>query len=639
MVLQSIRERLTGILAFIILGILVIPFAFVGVNSYFTSDNENVVARVNDEDITLSEFTQSYANYRQRMQSIMGTAYDPEQFDTLVARREHLDALIDQAVLAQAVQGIGLDVTDERLAEEIRQLPAFQIDGEFSPEVYQSRLAAQGMTIPGFEREMRTQLVMGQLPRSILGSSFATAQELRDYVRLQDQRRTFRSVLVAPIEDPAAPDPDEAEIQAYYETHPDAFQSEEQVLIEYLELNAVDAASGTEPDDEFLRNRFEQQKARFISPEQRLVSHILVEVSASADEATKETARQEAEELAERARAGEDFAELARSHSDDIGSAESGGDLGWMEPGVMSESFEEAMYALSLDSPVSDPVQTGFGWHVIQLRDIRPAEGMDFEQARAILIEEHQAEEAEREFLDKADRLVDLIYEDPTTLEAAALDLGLEVQTAGPFSRAGGEGIAANPEVVNTAFSDLVLVQGSVSDPIDLGVNHMVLIKVREHMPAALRPLEEVRDDIIARIRAERAQQAARERAEAILAEARQDGADLEAIASRYGLEVTLTESANRQNFVPDRRVVEQVFQLPAPAEGSVEMAVVEATDGYAMVELQSVRDGSLEQGATLSEQQYRRQIANAAASIEAEGFMRQLRNAARVEVFEDRLE
>lgn len=639
MVLQSIRERLTGILAFFILGILVIPFAFVGVNSYFTSGNENVVARVNDEDITLAQFTQSYTNYRQRMQSIMGAAYDPEQFDTLIARREHLDALINQAVLAQAVDGIGLDVTDERLAREIRELPAFQLDGEFNADLYQSRLTSQGMSVPGFEREMRTQIVMGQLPTGIMSSSFATPAELQEYVRLQDQRRTFRSVRVRPADDPEAPELAETDIQAYYEQNAADFRSEEMVVIEYLELSAVDTRSGVELDDEFLRNRFEQQKARFISPEQRLVSHILLEAGASADEASKETARQRAVDIAARARAGEDFAQLAQEFSQDIGSAENGGDLGWIEPGMMSDSFEEAMYTLTLEAPVSDPVQTGFGWHVILLRDIQPSEGMNFEEAREILIAEHQAEESEREFLEKADRMVDLIYEDPTTLEAAALDLGLDVQAVGPFSRAGGEGIAADPAVVTAAFSDLVLAQGSVSDPIDLAENHMVLLRVREHLPAEVRPLSEVRDEIVSRIRAERALKAARERAEALLASVEQQGLDLAAAAEQEGLEVTVTEEANRRNFVPDRKVVEEVFQMPAPAEGAVILQVVEASDGFAVVELQSVREGSLEEGAALSEQQYRRQLANAAASAEAQGFMRQLRNAARVEIFEDRLE
>ena len=195
-----------------------------------------------------------------------------------------------------------------------------------------------------------------------------------------------------------------------------------------------------------------------------------------------------------------------------------------MAPGVMSDSFEEAMYALSLESPISDPVQTGFGWHVILLSDVLAAEGLSYEEARATLIQEHHDEESEREYLAKADMLVDLIYEDPTTLDSAALDLGLDVQEVGPFSRAGGEGVAANPEVVKAAFSELVLLQGTASDPIDLARNHIVMIRVKEHLPAAVRALGEVREQIIDNILADWAMDGAKARADQILASLADEG-------------------------------------------------------------------------------------------------------------------
>lgn len=639
MVLQSIRDRLTGILAFFILGILIIPFAFVGINSYFSSGTENLVARVNDTEITVNEFTQSFSNYRNRMRSLMGESFDPVAFESIVERRRHLDSLIDQELLTQAVSEIGLDVDDERLAQEIRDLPAFQLDGVFNQEVYLNRLAGQGLTVSQFERQMRTQYVMSQLPTGLLSSSFSTTGELQKFVSLQEQTRSFRSVIVDPVEAPDAADPTSEEIQAYYDANPEVFQSEEMVTIEYLELDTVNISAGTEPDDEFLRARFEDQKGRFISPEQRLVSHILVEAAATADEAVIETARQEAQDLADRARAGEDFAELAQAHSDDIGSAEIGGDLGWLEPGIMSESFESAMYALTLDNPVSDPVQTSFGWHVIQLRDIEESSGMSFEEARPILIEEHQAEEAEREFIEKADRLVDLIYEDPTTLEAAAMDLGLEVQLEGPFSRAGGDGVAASPEVINAAFSELVLLQGSASDPIDLDVNHLLVLRVREHFPASLKPLEEVREQIVGLLRQEAAREATRQLANRILDAVREGNVSLEEAAQNEGLEMSDNESVRRRSFVPDPTLVQNVFGLPVPSADSVMKDVLETSTGFAVVELYQVTDGSVADAPGSPAEQYRRQIANATASVEATGFMEQLRASARVEVFEEQLQ
>ena len=194
MVLQSIRERLTGVLAFVILGILVIPFALVGVTQYFTSSGQNIVARVNDSEITTNDFTESFSNYRRRMQSIMGAAYDPVEMDQLTVRREHLDNLIDERLITEAAQSMGLDVDDETLAAEIRNIPAFQVDGEFNADVYQSRLLSQGMTPKQFQREMRTQFAVNQLPRNITGSSIATAAELNEFISLVNQGRTFAAV-------------------------------------------------------------------------------------------------------------------------------------------------------------------------------------------------------------------------------------------------------------------------------------------------------------------------------------------------------------------------------------------------------------------------------------------------------------
>ena len=638
MVLQSIRERLTGVLAFLILGILVIPFAFVGINSYFTTGAENLVARINDKEITTTEFTQNFSNYRRRMQSIMGAAFDPEQFESLLAKREFLDNLITQELLRQAALDIKLDLDNERLAEQIRNMQGFQVEGEFNLDIYLSRLSSQGLSVKQFEREVREQFATNQLPNSLFSSSITTSSELQDFVRLQDQQRSFKAVLIPPIQDAEAASPADDIIQAYYDEHQTDYQSEEMVTIEYLELNVLDIPSGTEPDEEFLQNRFEAQKGRFISPEQRRVSHILVEFAANADEAVKETARQEAQDVTDRARDGEDFAALAAEFSDDIGSAEFGGDLGWLEPGVMSDSFENALYELSMESSVSDPVQTGFGWHVIQLQEIQAASGMSYEEARATLIQENQEEESEREFLEKADRLVDIIYEDPTNLDAAALDLGLDVQHAGPFSRTGGDGIAGDPAILNAAFSELVLLQRSVSDPVDLDENHLVMIRVSEHFPVATRPLDEVREDIAKQILSDQSLADAKMRAEQLLASWNEEGVELESLAEQGEYEFSDHESATRSSTAPDTKVVEAVFGLDTPAEGENVPAVVEAADGYALVVLASVTPGSLEEGAVLNEQQYNRLIANAAANIEVAGLLRQLRELSDVEVYEDRL-
>ena len=676
MVLQAIRERLSGIIAIIIFSILIIPFVFVGVDSYFTGSAINSVARVNDVDITTTEFTEGFQNYRRRMQAILGSNFDPDQFDQPVIRRQYLDSLIDQQLLRQVSEESGLAVDDARLAQAIRDIPAFQVDGEFNPDIYQSRLRAQGTSPQQFENDMRAQLIMDQFPGTIGASAIATDRELKEFARLQDQQRNFTAIMVpasaagentgnvasepaaeseaaedagVPAESTAeAEEPvDDASILAWYESHPDLYRSEEQVLLEYIELDASTLQEDVQLEGDALetqlRANFEEQKARFVTPESRLASHILIEVPEGADAATKESAREQAADLAERARKGEDFATLAKEYSKDAGSATVGGDLGWVEPGFMVQAFEEGLYALSLGSPISDPVETGFGWHIILLREIRPASGMTFDEAREVLENEYHAEVRERKYLEQADRLVDLIYEDPTTLSAASEELGLAIQEVGPFGRQGGDGIAANADVVSTAFSELVLQQGVVSDPIELGENHVVVIRVREHRPESLRPLDEVRDDVIASVRQDQAIKAAEARANDLLA--RLDaGEDIAALAAGESLELVQNAAARRAGSQGDTEVqsrpdlIAQVFLLAPPEATSARHAVVPVDGGYAVVRLEAVTDGVLPEDDLIRAQTYRRRISNAAANAETVGFLKMLRAQSTIEVFEDRL-
>jgi len=661
MVLQAMRERLSGLIAIFIFGILIIPFAFVGVNSYFTSDAVNSVARVNDVDISVNEFSQGFQNYRRRMQSIMGDQFDADKFDQPMIRRQYLDSLIDQELLKQVSVQAGLSVDDETLARAIRDIGAFQVDGVFNADVYQQRLASQGKTPQGFENEMRAELILDQFPGTISASSIATDWELQQFVKLQEQQRTFNLVMVSAEEngskaekaedgdegeggETAATDsgedtfvPEEEALVQWYESHPQLYRSPEQVVIEYLELDASKMEADVAPDEDQLRARFEEQKNRFVTPEARLASHILIEVDADADDVTIETARQVAEGLAERARSGEDFAELAREYSQDAGSAAQGGDLGWVEPGFMVQAFEDGLYALSMDHPISDPVRTGFGWHVIELRDVRPAEGMSFEEARGIVLDEYTKEMQERKFIEQADRLVDLIYEDPTTLNSAAEVLGLQVQEAGPFGRAGGEGIAANPRVVAAAFSDLVLQQGAVSDPVDLGDNHIVMLRLKQYLPEDLMPLSEVRDRVIASVRHERAMEKASGRANALLQQL-QGGAEIAEAAATDQLEVRLMEGMRRTSSELPADLLTQVFKLAPPEGDTPRLAVLPLSNGYAVVQLQQVVDGDVSKLDLETVRNYRARIANASANTETIGFIQMLRKQSEIEVFEDRL-
>lgn len=286
MVLQKFRDRLTGIMAIFIVGLLAIPFALVGVNSYFSPDSENTVAMVNDEGITLTEYNTSFQNYRERMRSLMGEAYDAQRFDDPVIRRQHLDTMIERELLRQVAAESGLSVDNQFLAQAIREIPGFQVDGEFNSEVYQSQLSAQGLTPPAFENQMRASMVLSQYPQTISASAIATPREVEQYIRLQQQERAFAALVVSAdserdepadetaaeadanveIEEPAA-EISQQRIQAWYDDHADQFRRPERVVVEYIELDASQLASEEPIDEDTLRQQFEEQSARFISPE------------------------------------------------------------------------------------------------------------------------------------------------------------------------------------------------------------------------------------------------------------------------------------------------------------------------------------------------------------------------------------
>lgn len=648
MVLQAIRDRLHGIIAIFIFAILIIPFAFVGVNSYFTSDGVNSVALVNDQEITINQYNQAFQNYRRRMQSQMGDAFDPDTFDQLIIRREFVDRMIDEELLSQLSVDAGLTVTDERLSTEIRNMAGFEVDGEFNVEVYQRRLSSQGLSPQQFENDMRVSLVMNQFPQAIGSSAISTDWEVNDYVNLQEQKREFSAIVVPAfpaqeeVAEEALPEPElvveEEAVLAWYEANQGDYMSEEQVVVEYIELDAATLGGSVEPDEDVLKARFEEQEARFITPEARLASHILIEVDTEAPQVDVDSAREIAEELGVRALDGEEFAALARESSQDLGSAEEGGDLGWVEPGYMVQAFEDALYELTIENPVSEPIQTGFGWHVIQLREIRPAEGMTYTEARELLLGEYQAEADERRFIEQADRLIDIIYEDPTTLSAAADELGLQIQQTGAFGRGGTDlGVTANMEVVNAAFSDLVLAQGSVSDPVDLGDNHIALLRMQEHLPAAVQSLEDVREQVVEAITRQRAMEAASVTAEELLA-GLTAGQDLQALADSAGLELITTESDRRTSALVSPMLLQQVFLMNIPAEGATGTGVFELEDGYAVVQLGKVTDGVITEEQAFLTDAYKRRISNATASAEAVAFLRMLRSQSTIEVFEDRL-
>ncbi len=634
--LQALREKTSGLIAKIILGLIVIAFSFFGIESYFVSRIDDFVARVGDREISQQDFRTRFDEYRQQEMMRANGRLEPGYFEQPEVKRQLLDRLIDEQVLLVTNEKLGVVVPADRLREEILKIPAFQRDGRFDDAQYRTVLASQGMTPVSFQDRFARDIASGEIPREVAATAFVTEADVDAYLRLHGQLRDFTTLTLAR---PQAGDSNVAddEIGKYYAEHQQDFMNPEQVALEYVDLDAATLDVELTPDDSTLKDRYEKEKARFVSPEQRLASHVLVKVGGKGGPDDQKQALEKAQKIAAEARAGKPFAELAKASSDDLGSKALGGDLGWVDKGLTDPAFEAALYALEKGT-VSDPVLSAEGYHVIELRDIRPGETRSFEEVRADLVKEYTESEHERVYNQKSSRLIDLAYQDSTSLDAAARELGVSVQKTALFTRDGGLGIAANPAVVRAAFSDAVLIQGNNSDSIELAPNHVAIVRIAEHKPATPRPLDEVRAQIRDRILGARIAKQAKERADGLFVRL-QGGESLATLAGELKIEPRQERAIGRNAVNVDSTLLAAVFDVPRVGEGKVAHTLVALPgDEYALVALEKVVDADPAKAEAPAREAARMTLQQTLAYASVRDLIAALRAAMDIKIVEDRM-
>jgi peptidyl-prolyl cis-trans isomerase D len=636
--LQTLHDRFSGVIAKIILGIIVVVFGgFFGIQSYMNPHSDSFVAKVDGKEVTPEQFREAWNRYRGQMQQMMGAQFDAATFDTPERKREVLDQLVNEQLLAIANEKLGVVVPPSQIREVIVNYPAFQNDGKFDKDRYRMLLQSSGLTPAGFEETVRKDLSTRQLTAQLAQSSVVTDAQVNAYLRLRDQTRDFSFFK---LERPSADGVKiaDADIDAYYKAHGNEFMTPEKVSLEYVELDAATMQADVVPDEAALKQRYEDGKARFTAPEQRLASHILVKVEKNANADAQKAALEKAKAIAAEAKSGKDFAALAKEKSEDLGSKAQGGDLGWIEKGVLDPAFESALYAMK-KGDVSDPVLSSEGFHIISLRDVREGKVKSFEEVKGELTKEYLETERERRYSDVSGRLTDAVYKDPS-LQAAAKSLGLPLQKTALFSRAGGEGVAKDPKVVKAAFSNAVLTEGGTSDPIELSPNHIVLVHLDKHESSQPKPLDAVREEIRKKLVDEQIAKQAKEQADTLYARL-QKGETLEQVAAVAKAKVETQAGVGRNAANIDGKIVADVFKLarPAAADKPVTSLVPLAGGAYALVALAAVKDADTAKLDAKTREAARNQIAQGYAAEVVRGFIDALRKNADVKLAEDRLQ
>ncbi|GAA5136891.1 SurA N-terminal domain-containing protein [Thalassotalea piscium] len=607
--LENIREKSQGVTAKVILGLVILTFAFAGIGSY-TNSVDTSVAQVNDMKITQSDFDKAYQNQRNRMAQQFG-----EMFDTLSAdanymanfRSSVLENLINEKLIDFATAELAIRVSDERIKQTIREMPEFQVDGKFDNNRYLALINQAGFyQTSDFRDYLRVEMTRRQLNQALIASEFSLPYEEAQLTGLQNQKRDIRFAQISAEQFKASVEVTEQDINDYYQNNQNRFQNQEKVKVNYIALSVDDIADKVEVTAADLEQYYQQNIAKYQQNEQKRFSHILIEIGD--DEAA---AKAQITDILTKANSGEDFAVLAEEFSADTFSGENGGDLEWIEPGVMDDAFDEAAFALSSVGSISDVVQTDFGFHIIKLTELKPEQIKDFAEVKDEIQQLVSTQKAEDKFFELQQEMARLSFEFPDSLEDAAGAVGGKVQTSDWLTRFGNTAPFDNAKVLDAAFSDIVVKERLNSDIIEVNDSLALVLRTNEYQAANTKPLAEVSEQIKTMLIAEKATEKAQNIAQELLT-AFKAGEDVTAQLAAVNASFEVKNDIARFGAELDNNIAKEAFKLPHPVEGTLSASTVTMNNGdLALLEVSAVKEGEPATNSNFA-QQHSQQLAQA---------------------------
>ena len=631
MMLDKLREGAQGKVAKVILGLIILSFALAGVGSYLNGPARTAPATVNGNDISAPALENAYRNERARMESQMGEAFNqlaanPDYMKQF--RRGVLDRLIDQALIDDKARQLGLRVSDEQIKQAIVEMPEFAEEGKFNNDRYLQLIRRAGMTPEMFRDSLRQDMVRQQLMGAVLGSEFALKGEAEQLDRLYNQTRDLRLIRLAASAYVDGIEVSDAEVEQFYKANSARFMNDETVKVDYLLLDAANLGKNIKVTEQDAQDYYDQHQDLFQRPERRQVAHILIPFGKD-----EKAAEQKAEAVLAKAKAGDDFAALAKADSSDTFSAKKGGELDWFEKGVMDPAFEKAAFALAKAGDLSAVVKSPFGFHIIKLLAVEPAKTKPFVDVMSDTIARLQSEKAKEQFFAEQQKMADSSFENPDSLDLTAEAMGLQVQSTGYFSQADAPAPLNDPKVLSVAFSEQLRDDNTNSDVIELADGMALVLHIMGHQPKAAKPLAEVKEQVITAIKHDKASEVARGKAQGLLDKLKA-GENVQADLTALGLKVDTHTGVSRFAQEMDQNLVTQVFRMPHPTDGkpSVEL-VTEANGDRVVVALDKVnvikepsQMVSLLQG----------QLGQGKAQADYKSLIDELRKAAKIEYFTD---
>ena len=579
--LQTIRDKFTGWIAIVFIGLLSMTLVISFGNMDQTPLQDDVVITVNGEEITLFEFQEEFSNKLVEFQDVLGDEV-PEVLEQTI-KESAAEDLIIRRLLLDYLSNSGYRVSPEYVAELIRTNETFLLGGVFDIENYKAILASQGVTIEQFENDLRLQLEINQLRRGLIETAFITNTEFTQFIELQMQERTGQLLTIDSSRFMNQVEINPAEVSDYYESNLDLFQSNEEVDVEYLEITIEDVAQQVEFSADDLRDYYENNLDRFVTNEERKSSHILIAID---DDTTDEQAAELIEEIQSKLDT-QTFEDLAKEYSDDPGSAAVGGDLGWAEPGLFVPEFESALFSMNVGE-ISAPVKTDFGYHLIRMDDIKTGQQQAFEDIEYELELEYSRLLAEEELFELADQMADLTLQSYNELATVADKMSLELNNLDAFSRTGSTFLHQDPEMVNILFSPGSIELGENTPLFQIG-DSVIVARAKAHRLPATKEFSEVQADIQSFLMNNRAMNLANEYAEGLKT---QDSIVFDEIATEEGIQSENFQILRNSTNYP-RGLSEAIFSLHKDLIDQ-EMIVFSELDSVYIAKVSSVNSGNL---------------------------------------------
>ena len=559
--LQTIRDQVKGWLAVVIFTIMIIPFAFWGINYYFDQAGGVIAIEVNGEEITLADFQRAYQDMRQQWQSISGAPVE-EEAESLIKKRVTED-LIQTELLKQVGNKAGLYVGEEEVWQTIRQVPGFNDDSGFNISLFEIAANRSGLAPAGFLARIQQDMAVEQMRNALFTTDFVTQPEVSSYSRIVHQTRDFSYAMLSSDELKESIQVTDEQLQSYYEDN-DRYIEPEKVRIAYLVLSLARVAEEVYLEKGELEAYFDENKHNYEVEETREVKQILIKLPEEPSEALVEQMKAKADELHALVKEGKELQDVSVNYAGEHEGSIEFSEFGFLSKGVLEAEVDEVVFSMAAGE-ISEPVQSRYGFHIMEAGEIKGVSEATLEGMRAEVEQDLREEKAAKQLYELTDRLAALTYENPDTLEVAAEELGLQLQKSDFISREDpGVGIVAEPSVTSAAFSDEVLLEENNSDLLELENDRYMVLRMLEHRSSMKKPFEDVRNEIITRVKYEQARDRIKQRGETILEQLKQ-GKSKEELALEYSLDWKTATGVIQDDENTNRSVLRTAFGAGIP--------------------------------------------------------------------------